>query len=578
MKMRCIRSAGLARICATAWLFFLNPNQAGAQPPQFPEEHPNENWPPLPPYRSPTAPTLTAPPLIPPSAEPLSAQARVSVRRFQLSGNTVFSDQDLAQVTAPYENRSITSEELQELRHQLTLYYVERGYINSGALIPDQKVTAGVVQIQIVEGRLSGVDISGNDWLRTSYIQDRLGTEPDKVLNVQELQQRLQLLQQNPLLEGINAELTPGLRPGEGLLRLAVREATPYEVGMIFANDRPPEVGSESLQLYALHRNLTGAGDSAGIYYDYGLDQKDTNGWYGYYTRPLNAYDTTLKLWLDQEYSEIIDDPFDLNITSRIRTYGIGLAQPFYRTPQQTFSMGVNLELRRSVSYLDGERFSFAPGSENGEGKETPLRLYQEWLDRDLHQVVAARSTLSIGLDAFDATQQHGSVPDGQFVTWLGQFQWARRLGDWGIQSIFRTDLQLSNRSLLPMEQCAVGGFNTVRGYRENQLVRDECFIASLEFRVPIVALPIPGLSHGAEEGLLQLAPFVDYGRGWNKDWPTPTPKSISSAGLGLRWDINPSIRAAVYWGHPFDRISNGGAEHDLQDRGINFFVQLAYP
>ena len=74
-------------------------------------------------------------------------------------------------------------------------------------------MTDGVVHIQIIEGKLSGVDISGNDWLRTSYIHDRLGAEPDKVLNVQELQQRLQLLQQNPLLEGVNGELTPGLRP-----------------------------------------------------------------------------------------------------------------------------------------------------------------------------------------------------------------------------------------------------------------------------------------------------------------------------------------------------------------------------
>ena len=139
MTMRRIHLAGLARICATAGLFLLNPNQAGAQSPPFPEEHPNENWPPLPSYRSPTAPPLTASPLLSPSTEPLSAQFRVFVRRFQLSGNTVFSDQDLAQVTAPYENRTITSEELQEVRHQLTLYYVERGYINSGALIPTRR-------------------------------------------------------------------------------------------------------------------------------------------------------------------------------------------------------------------------------------------------------------------------------------------------------------------------------------------------------------------------------------------------------------------------------------------------------
>ena len=74
---------------------------------------------------------------------PLSRRERVFVRRFELIGNTVFSTAELAVVTAPYENRTLTAEELQEARRQLTLYYVERGYLNSGAVIPDQQVEEG---------------------------------------------------------------------------------------------------------------------------------------------------------------------------------------------------------------------------------------------------------------------------------------------------------------------------------------------------------------------------------------------------------------------------------------------------
>ena len=533
IRILCFCTTALALTITVASLPILSASPVMAQPPLFPAEQPNENRPPLPAYRSPAAPVLSLPPTMLPPQAPLSAQARVLVRRFQLSGNTVFSEQELAQVTRPYENRWITSEELQEVRHKLTLYYVERGYINSGAVIPDQQVTDGVVHITLIEGKLSAIEISGNDWLRTGYIQNRLTLDTDEALNIQNLQQNLQLLQQNPLLERLNAELMPGIQPGEGILKLAVQEAKPYEIGVIFANDQPPEIGAERVQIYALHRNLTGWGDSIGVYYNYGLEQNSKNNWSAFYAVPLNAYDTTLRLWYEKRYSEIIDFPFDLQITSKLKTYGIGLSHPFYRTPQQTFSMGLSAEQRDSTSYLEGEPFSFAAGADNGKSKVSVARFFQDWLDRDLHQVIAARSMFSWGLDAFGATHNHGPLPDGQYVGWLGQFQWARRLGDWGSQLLFRADTQLVNRSLLPTEQCSIGGMATVRGYRESQLVRDDCLIASLEWRIPVLALPIPGLSRGSEEGLVQLAPFVDYGRAWNKDLPTPLPKEIRSAGAG---------------------------------------------
>lgn len=214
----------------------------------------------------------------------------------------------------------------------------------------------------------------------------------------------------------------------------------------------------------------------------------------------------------------------------------------------------------------------------------TAVRFTQDWLQRSPDRVIAARSTVSRGIKAFGATQ--GQDPDGQFWSWLGQFQWAMRFEypHWaqrfeyppGIQVIFRTDLQLTNNSLLPTEQCAVGGIDTVRGYRQNQLVRDQCLITSLEFRIPLFQVPLPGIDQATDQGILQLAPFFDYGRATNKDLPTPEQKSIYSAGVGLRWEVTPSIQAVVYWGHGFRHIDQTG--HDLQDNGIFFNIQVAYP
>ena len=62
-----------------------------------------------------------------------------------MTGSTVFSDAELAEVTAPYRNRELTTEDLERVRLELTMLYVNKGYITSGAVIPDQDVTGNLI-------------------------------------------------------------------------------------------------------------------------------------------------------------------------------------------------------------------------------------------------------------------------------------------------------------------------------------------------------------------------------------------------------------------------------------------------
>ena len=193
------------------------------------------------------------------------------------------------------------------------------------------------------------------------------------------------------------------------------------------------------------------------------------------------------------------------------------------------------------------------------------LRLTQDWLKRTRDRVLAARSVFSFGLNIFGATDNN-SKPDGEFFDWLGQIQWAERFGG-NVEMIFRADVQLTQDPLLPMEKFVVGGADTVRGYRENQLVRDNGLVGSLEFRIPV-------LTNYTGEARLRLAPFADYGRSWNEDY-TPKHKNISSAGVGLLFDYK-RLNARFYWAHAFDDIDNGDVEHNLQDDGVNFSLSYS--
>lgn len=133
----------------------------------------------------------------------------------------------------------------------------------------------------------------------------------------------------------------------------------------------------------------------------------------------------------------------------------------------------------------------------------------------------------------------------------------------------------MADSRLLPVERFALGGNGTVRGYRENELTRDNAFLTRLEWRIPVYTLKVPRISKRLDDGQIQLVPFFDYGRGWNRgNNSTPTPRSISSTGLGVRWLPSRSVRMEVYWGHAFRDIERTG-EYDLQNEGVHFQMTM---
>jgi hemolysin activation/secretion protein len=291
-----------------------------------------------------------------------------------------------------------------------------------------------------------------------------------------------------------------------------------------------------------------------------GLNAEEVN-----YNIPLTQYGTTLLLHFRRSKGEIVEEPFDdIDIEIESLTGGIGLQHPLIRTPTQELLVGVMAEWRRVDSSILGRRFSFEPGPEDGRADMSVLRFFQQWTSRSRTNVFVARSTVSWGIDVLGATT-HSShkIPDGRFVAWLGQFQWAHVLPASFLSSVvlLRTDVQVANDPLLSLEQFAVGGLNTVRGYRENQLVRDNGVVSSAELRIPLLADSLGPHS-------VELVPFVDYGYSWNAD-RTPSLKTLASIGVGVRYSFRNWFDAEFFWGGRLKDAPTPG--NDAQNHGIHF-------
>ncbi|RKZ41922.1 MAG: ShlB/FhaC/HecB family hemolysin secretion/activation protein [Gammaproteobacteria bacterium] len=510
----------------------------------------------------------------------LSSLGSIKVKQFQFEDNYVFSDEELAEITRPYV-KELSAEQLQDVKNEVTQFYIDKGYINSGAIIPDQKLVDGIVTIKIIEGTLLRVDVTGNEKLYSSYVDKRLKGKEGAALNINELQERLQMLQLNPRIQRIQAELGPGVKLGEGRLKINVVEDSPHQFEFVFNNYRSPSIGGYRGEIKYWHHNVTGSlmgkgwGDT--LYLRYGLTEglKDVTLRYDI---PLNHHDTTLSFNIERSDSEVVEEPFKkLDVESEADTYAITLRHPLIQKPQEAFDLALRLEKRMSKTFILSQPFSFSPGVQKGETDLSVIRFSQEWVRRSSISVIAARSSLNFGIDALDSTINDDGSPDSQFFTWLGQFQYVGQLNffktPWLNNSriIFRTDFQWAREDLLPLEKLSIGGATTVRGYRENLLTRDNGLISSLEWRIPIY-----GQSKDSKYGKVEFTPFIDYGRSWNTDIDTPEPKDIYSAGLGVRWKANENIHAQLYWGYALRDVPEQ-EDKDLQDNGVHFGMSVLF-
>ena len=168
-----------------------------------------------------------------------------------------------------------------------------------------------------------------------------------------------------------------------------------------------------------------------------------------------------------------------------------------------------------------------------------------------------------MGLQGFQTTL-NGEETDQEFYVWRGQAQYVRLLSD-NTSLLLRSELQLADRPLIPIEQFSLGGINTVRGYRQDLLLSDNGFFASVELRTTIARIP-------KWQASLQLTPFFDLGTAWNKDSEVIPRQSLYSIGIGLRFEVGDTFNARLDWGI---RLADVDLDKDtLQEKGIHFEIE----
>ncbi|MEA5537356.1 ShlB/FhaC/HecB family hemolysin secretion/activation protein [Crocosphaera sp. XPORK-15E] len=382
-------------------------------------------------------------------------EERLILRSVSVENSTVFSSSDWDKIIKPYLNREVDFPTLLELQRQLTALYRNAGYPTSRFVLLDQDINNATVTYQAIEGKLVKITIEGLSHLQDSYIRSRLEAAASSPLSMTKLQEALVLLQQNPLIETIEADFEAGVIQGESTLLVRIVEAPQILLGIKADNWENPQIGAVGMSVYGSNLNVWGWGER--LDFEYKLtEDRGLARLFASYTVPLNVDDTTLRLYYRDDDTRIVETPLeDVGLVTESSTFSVGVTQPLIKKPNEELNIDVSLDIRQSENFIF-ETIPFPTFGDSNRLNLSVLRLSASFLSRTPETSFGISSQLSLGLGVLGASPE-SDLLNTDFFSWQLQAQYAIKLSDnWIFLSRFQG--QVTPDSLPSMEQFALGG------------------------------------------------------------------------------------------------------------------------
>jgi len=491
---------------------------------------------------------------------------KFKVLGFQFDGNTQLTNQELMEVSQQYIEQPITISDLHELRDNITRLYIQKGFINSGAILPDQSVKKGIVKFTLIEGVVGSIEAKTDGRLNSDYVKHPLRLSATPVINVFKLEQRLQMLQQDERIESIDARIEPSMSRGIANLQVLVKEKSPDNYFAEINNYHSPAIGAEGIKLSAHHNNITGSGNriSGHIEKTLGFSKVGLK-----YSQPFSKTDSRVDVQMGVSQSKVIieeNELDELDIKDESQYVRVSLHQLSISSLNSRFDWYISTFYQHGQTFIGGEPHSLGDPRDDGEIDLTGFRFGTDWRYRSNTQVIVIGFSNTIGFvlpddDVDDDDVKYTNTPDGTSLIFNTNIQWARKLEFLSARVFSRLDLQLSHSPLYSAQQFSLGGHASIRGYRENLLVKDNGALASVEMRIPV------WVKSGTR---MSLAFFTDAGRAWQTDRKETEPRVLASIGTGIVGRINKRFVTQLYWAKALRDIDHLG-ESNIQDQGIHF-------
>ncbi|HEX3883080.1 MAG TPA: ShlB/FhaC/HecB family hemolysin secretion/activation protein [Stellaceae bacterium] len=450
---------------------------------------------------------------------------------------------------------------LGSLRAAVMKYYgsIDRPFVT--VTVPKQDVTDGVVQIVVVEARLGKVSVEGNGYFSAAEYQNAIRLTPGQAIDNARLTADTDWLNTNQYRHAVIVA-TPGAEFGTTDLVVRAQDRLPLSVNFGF-----DDTGTKSTSIYRMSTGFDWGdafwrGDDLNYEFTAAPDPTRLSQHALAYTFNLPWHDA---LSLSGSYATTNSLPSGItNTTGVTGTASLRYTRQLPGTQdfQQHLALGYDFKSTNNNILFGG--VSVFPST--SEIDQFVLQYSGALTDPygannfTLTVVGSPGGMTAMNNNAAFQSQQAGATANYAYVR--GFIERVTPL-PWDFSWDTRLTAQISDAILLPSEQLIFGGYQSVRGFVDQGVTRDEGATLQNELRFPTLASGIARTLHINPDGDA-LVPFwfADIGGGRNHAEIPGTRTSwvtLSSTGPGLTWRISSYAAARFTWGIPLKRVGAVG-------------------
>lgn len=439
-------------------------------------------------------------------------------RKLEVSGNTKLKTADIESILAMKKETLINGKSLNESVRKVEERYHKDGYIlmrvSDINMQPD-----GTLVLVVNEGIVEGFSIKGNVKTKKNVIEREMRLKKGEAFNVKDARRSMQRLYNLGYFEDVNVKLNPGRQPNGVEVEITVVEQKTgtFGIGAGYSKD-DGMVGILSVG----DKNFRGTGDKANVRWEFGgVDA--TNYDFSYVHPWLDKKETSIGFAvykMTNEYTEYNDDGSTKDVYDKKREgWDITLGRP----QDEYTSNYITLKERRD-SYeggVDDETTYYydnnpSAKSENfGLTRSVVLQHVRDTRDNVYNPTTGHRYSLTTEVAA------KGLGGDFNFNKYTIEGRKYYNCGKDHVIAVRATGGYADGT--MPLSQrFALGGSDSLRGYKDDQFKGYKMFSATVEYRFPLVKS-------------IQGVVFSDTGYAWDKGADVSLSDLKSSIGLGVR-------------------------------------------
>lgn len=485
------------------------------------------------------------------------------VQKVQLNGVTLLSADALAPVLQRYEQRCVGVAEIEKLLGELTLMYVQKGYIAARVYLPEQDLTTGTLQLQALEGVVEKLQLEdgGRSSIRFGNVLPFVVGKP---LNLRDFEQALDQINR---LQSNNArfDLRPGSKPGDSVVVITNEPRRRWQPSLSYDNQ-----GSESTGRYQLGANFSfdrplGINDFISLTHrrslPYDESRKASQSSSVSYVVPF-GYSTFSLNYSDSSYYSALKatSGSDLLTSGDSNTGSLRADHLLFRNQSTRGGVYGTVTRKDSKNYLEGVLIGVSSRTlsvaDVGANYSTSLGGGAVNVD------VGYTRGLSILGATEDPSSLPATAPRAQYDAYKfgGGYQYPFAFG--GLRWQFSSQLsgQYAPKPLYGSEQILIGGIYTVRGFLRNTLSGDSGYFVRNDLGVTV---PVKFGS---------ARPYIAFDYGDVSTHIAGVPEGdLAGAALGLAYNTK-HLRADVFYAHDVIRPNSMPSE----DGVANFRLSLS--